>query len=144
MLVPFTEVVLITIIEHYKEENDEDKHEHDDAFVKDPKSGIQIVESGGGIKVSPEAGWQASNSSLVSSITRSITTLQVAEKTEGDIDGEQSSPKDEPVKTEKKETAKTDIKYALMARWTRKRKREILDWIGEAEDMLSYLRESYN
>ena len=138
MLVPFIEVVLITIIEHYKEENDEDKHEHDEAFEKEPRVGIPIVESGGKSKVSPEAGWQASNSSPVSSITRSITTLQVAEKKEDDMDGEQSAPKDEQVKTEKKETAKTDIKYALMARWTRKRKREMLDWIGETEDMLSY------
>ena len=139
MLVPFIETVLITIIEHYKEEDDEEADEIDETFENDSKVVDQMVQSGGKSKVSPAAGWQASNPGPGSSIPRSVTRLQVAEKKEDGIYEEQFGPKDEPLKTEKKETPKTNIK---MVGWTRKRKREFLDWIGETKFIFSYLEES--
>ena len=131
-LVPFVEVVLITIIEHFKEENDDDKDQEKaigNTGEWHTNGDIQTLKSGKRSKVAPEIAWPKSNSSFVSSIPRNeeietaknsdgATTTLVCEVKEEEKDGENPAPKENQVK------AKTT--------WTRMRKLRVFKTIGRA------------
>ena len=132
-LVPFVEVVLITIIEHFKEENYDDK-EQDMALANTGEwktnKDIQTLGSGKRSNVASEIAWPLSSSSFVRSIQRNEAaknsdgaTTQVCEGKEGEKDGENPAPKENQVKAK--------IKWNRV-RWTTERKLQVLKRIGRA------------
>ena len=117
MLVPFTEVVLITFIEHYREENDKDKDQTAALTGEgETKEGSQIIESGRSSQVSP------------SPSSSGVTTIQVCEEIEGENDGENTAPEENPLKAV----------FAWVTGWTRtgwsrERKLEVVQRIGRTQ-----------
>ena len=118
MMVPFTEVVLITFIEHYKEENFRPSIDQIAALTGEgeTKEGSQIIESGRSNQVSP------------SPSSSKVTTIQVCEEIEGEKDGEKTSPKKNPLKAV----------FAWVTGWTRtgwsrERKLEVVQRIGRTQ-----------
>ena len=117
MLVPFTEVVLITFIEHYREENDKDKDQTAALTGEgETKEGSKIIESGRSNQVSP------------SPSSSKVTTIQVCEEKEGEKDGEKTSPKKNPLKA-----VFAWVTGWTRAGWSRERKLEVVQRIGRTQ-----------
>ena len=137
MLVPFTEVVLITIIEHYREENKKDQdpiEALDNTGKRKTKEEIQTVESGKSCKVAPEPGSSSPTSSIsgkvrtdTTSKSDGATTIHVCEIKDMREDEENSACKEKPLKT----------MFAWVTGWTRRRltrerKLQVFERIGRA------------
>ena len=134
MLVPFTEVVLITIIEHYREEYNTDQ-DPIEALDNTGKRKIQTVESVKSSKVAPEPGSSSPNSSISGKVrtettTKSdgATTIQVCEIKDEKKDEENSACKEKPLKT-----MFSWVTGWTRTRWTRKRKLQVFQTIGRSK-----------